>query len=68
MGSIRQQFSLEENILLSLHSSRFIKNVKDYLSIEGEEPVDIQFVEGGYLFLATEKGEEVLRKKHSLQK
>lgn len=68
VGSIRQQFSLEENILLSLHSSRFIKNVKDYLSIEGEEPVDIQFVEGGYLFLATEKGEEVLRRKHSLQK
>ena len=68
VGSIRQQFSIDGNIEMSLFSSGFIRNVGEYLSIEGDEDeADVQFVNSGYLFLATESGVPILRENHSLQ-
>ena len=67
VGSIRQQFSLKGNILLSLRSAKFLKDVSNHLSIDGEDKPDVQFVEGGYLFLATERGKDNLRRNHKEQ-
>ena len=51
-GGIRQQFSVEENILMSIYGAHFIKNVDKDLIVDGHVP-DVQFHENGYLFLAT---------------
>lgn len=66
-GSIRQQFSTPENIAISLFGIDFLRNVADYLSVEGEAPA-LGLKEGGYLFLAgTPEGREVLARNHALQ-
>lgn len=65
-GSIRQQFSTPENIAISLFGIEFLRNIGDFLEVEGEVPA-IGLKEGGYLFLATEAGREVLARNHQLQ-
>ncbi|GFY46765.1 FAD-dependent oxidoreductase domain-containing protein 1 [Trichonephila inaurata madagascariensis] len=67
VGGIRQQYSLEENIKLSMYSAEFLRNVKQHLSVLDDDPPDIQFQPQGYLFLATEAGEEQMLKNHKLQ-
>ena len=67
-SSIRMQFSTALNIEISKFGIRFIKGVRDYLSVDGEEP-QISFVESGYLFLAEdEPGGRVLLRNHEIQK
>lgn len=69
VGSIRQQFSLAGNILLSLKSSNFLREeLKTELAVERDAPPDIQFSSGGYLFLASKKGEDTLRRNYELQR
>lgn len=69
MGSLRQQFSLAGNILLSLRSAGFLmKDLKTELAIDGAEPPDIQFTRGSYLFLSTQKGKETLQQNHQMQR
>ena len=64
-GGIRQQFSMRENILMSLYGVQFLKNVGTALQVEGNEVPSVQLHEGGYLFMAsTEQGEAVLRRNH----
>ena len=58
-ASIRHQFSTPQNIQLSQFGSHFIKHIADYLSVDGEVP-DVGFHEGGYLFLATPAGQDIL--------
>jgi len=53
---------------MSLYSSQFLKDIHHHLSIEGEEPPDVSFVEGGYLFLATEAGESIMRENYAVQR
>lgn len=65
-GSIRQQFSTPENIAISLFGIEFLRHIGDFLAVEGEVPA-IGLKEGGYLFLATEAGREVLARNHALQ-
>jgi FAD-dependent oxidoreductase domain-containing protein 1 len=65
-GSIRQQFSTPGNIKMSKFGAHFLKNVADYLAVDGEAP-QISFHEGGYLFLATEQGRAILARNHALQ-
>lgn len=65
-GSIRQQFSTKENIEISLFGARFLKNLGDWLGVEGEVP-DVGFKEKGYLFLASAEGWPILEENHSLQ-
>ena len=65
-ASIRQQFSTPENIRVSQFGVDFIKNIGTYLST-GDEPPEVNFVEGGYLLLASDKGSEVLRSNFAIQ-
>ncbi|KZD10706.1 NAD(P)/FAD-dependent oxidoreductase [Oceanibaculum pacificum] len=65
-GGIRQQFSTPENIEIGKFGADFLKRVPDLLEVEGERP-DIHFVEGGYLFLASEAGQGILRQNHATQ-
>ena len=63
VGSIRQQFSVRENVEMSLFGAQFLK-AGSRAGAEG-----IQFVEGGYLFLASgSRGEEVLMRNVGLQR
>lgn len=68
MGAIRQQFSIPENVRLSVDSAGFIRNVNDHLRIPGGDELDLQFHEHGYLFLATAAGEPVLRENYETQR
>ncbi|OXU17326.1 hypothetical protein TSAR_006171 [Trichomalopsis sarcophagae] len=68
VGGLRQQFSLEENIEMSLFGAEFIRNANEYLGIEGEPVVDLQFHPYGYLSLATEESVDILKRNHKLQK
>ncbi len=65
-ASIRQQFSSAVNIRVSLYGIRFLRNVGESLSVDGDAP-DIGLREGGYLFLATPAGAQVLAENHALQ-
>jgi glycine/D-amino acid oxidase-like deaminating enzyme len=65
-ASIRHQFSTPENIRMSQFGTHFIKNIGDYLAVDGEVP-DVGFHEGGYLFLATSAGRDVLEANHRVQ-
>jgi len=66
-ASVRQQFSLRENILLSQRSIEFLKDIDKHLSVEGEDPVDIQFKHGSYLFLTTNKTSHLLAENIAVQ-
>lgn len=60
VGGIRHQFSLSENIRLSMFTTNFLKNIKQHLSVLDMDPPDIQFNPQGYLFLASPEGAEQL--------
>lgn len=70
-GGIRMQFSLKENIQMSLYGRDFLRNANQLLhtSTSATEEIDIQFQEHGYLFLAsTEKGREQMIKNIMVQR
>lgn len=66
-SSIRQQFSTAINIALSQFGIGFLRNLKTELAVGTDQP-DIGLVEDGYLYLATQAGEAVLRDNHGLQR
>ncbi|OQR90414.1 FAD-dependent oxidoreductase domain-containing protein [Achlya hypogyna] len=66
-GGIRMQFSEKPNIAMSQYGLEFLRNAKDNLSVLGCDPVDVNFVENGYLFLASAKGRETLKANHAVQ-
>lgn len=66
-ASIRQQFSTVLNISISRFGIELIKHPDRYLSVDGEIPA-VDFVEGGYLFLATDAGRSTLEANHALQR
>lgn len=66
VGGIRQQFSIRENVEIGLFARDFIGRIGDLLAVDGEAP-DVGFVEGGYLFLASEEGRAVLAENHRVQ-
>lgn len=66
-GGIRQQFSLPENIKICMYGAEFIKD-PSHFTLPGEnEPLDIQFHENGYLFLAGERSRSILQTNHQAQ-
>ncbi|KAJ0062156.1 hypothetical protein NL108_016530, partial [Boleophthalmus pectinirostris] len=67
-GGIRQQFSLPENILLSLHSAHFMRNINDHLGVLNEDPVDLQFQHSGYLFVASEDVAHIMEENYKTQR
>ena len=70
-GGIRQQFSGVENIAMSQYGIRFLTDELQQLRCAADtdaEPVDLQFFEGGYLFLAgSDSGLQVLHENHATQ-
>jgi len=67
-GSIRRQFSTAVNIDISTYGWAFLTGLDDWLGEDWTDarpavPVDA----GGYLFLATDAGMQVLRQNHALQ-
>ncbi|GJL89344.1 MAG: FAD-dependent oxidoreductase [Minwuia thermotolerans] len=61
LGSLRQQFSMPENILLSRFGLEFVRHIRNHIDLPEDETPDVQFRDGQYLFLATEAGAEALR-------
>nr|KAF6311756.1 FAD dependent oxidoreductase domain containing 1 [Pipistrellus kuhlii] len=68
VGGIRQQFSLPENIQLSLFSVDFLRNINEYLAVVNDPPLDVQFNPSGYLFLASEKGAAIMENNVKVQR
>uniref|UniRef100_A0A6Q2ZNC7 FAD-dependent oxidoreductase domain-containing protein 1 n=1 Tax=Esox lucius TaxID=8010 RepID=A0A6Q2ZNC7_ESOLU len=67
-GGIRQQFSLPENIVLSIASADFMRNINKHLSVLNEDPVDLQFNHSGYLFLASENVAQIMEENYKTQR
>lgn len=67
-AAIRLQFSTELNIEISRFGIGLIKHLGDWLGIPGEPDPDVDFVEGGYLFLASEAGRAILEHNHAVQR
>jgi sarcosine oxidase len=61
-SSIRQQFSTPLNIQLSRYGIGFLRRAKELLDVE------LGLKEPGYLFLASQAGEPVMRATHAIQK
>ncbi|XP_072810095.1 FAD-dependent oxidoreductase domain-containing protein 1 isoform X6 [Vicugna pacos] len=68
VGGIRQQFSLPENIQLSLFSVEFLRNINEYLAVVDDPPLDLRFNPSGYLFLASEKGAATMENNVKVQR
>lgn len=66
-GGVRQQFSTPENIRIGLFGAEFVKNIDQYLSIDGESPA-VDFKEHGYLLLASEGSLALMRDNHAVQR
>jgi sarcosine oxidase len=58
-GGIRQQFTLEENVNISLFMTEFLKSASARLAVT-EIPPNLGFQPSGYLFLASQKGAAAL--------
>ena len=63
-AAIRLQFSTPLNIEMSKFGVEVIKNPLPYLAVDGEVP-EVDFVENGYLFLATDAGMPTLEANHA---
>jgi FAD-dependent oxidoreductase domain-containing protein 1 len=66
-SSIRQQFSTDINIEMSLYGIDFFRHLGETLRV-GDNVPDIGLVEPGYLYLASPEGVDVLRENHAMQK
>jgi glycine/D-amino acid oxidase-like deaminating enzyme len=66
-ASIRLQFSTPLNIEISRFGVEVIKHPDRYLAVDGEGP-EVDFVENGYLFLATDAGLATLERNHATQR
>ena len=66
-ASIRLQFSTPLNVQISQFGVEFLKSLDRYLGVDGEVP-EIDLVENGYLFLATDAGLPTLEHNHAVQR
>jgi glycine/D-amino acid oxidase-like deaminating enzyme len=68
-ASIRTQFSNAINVRIGQFGSAFIRDFATTMQVPGEAPPDLNFHQGGYLFLAgTEAQEATLRENHAVQR
>ncbi|MBX8800050.1 FAD-binding oxidoreductase [Ochrobactrum sp. MR28] len=66
-SSIRNQFSNPINVEISRFGTEFIRNFAEVMKVAGDKP-DLQFHEGGYLFLANTPDQvQTLRENHEVQ-
>jgi len=66
-ASIRLQFSTPLNIEISRFGLEVIRHPERFLAVDGEVP-QLDFVENGYLFLATDAGRATLEHNHAVQR
>jgi FAD-dependent oxidoreductase domain-containing protein 1 len=66
-ASVRLQFSTPLNIEISRFGVEVVKHPERYLAVDGTAP-DVDFVENGYLFLATDAGLATLEHNHAVQR
>ena len=66
-ASIRLQFSTPLNIEISRFGLGIIRDPAAFLGVDGDAP-GVDFVENGYLFLATGAGLETLEHNHAVQR
>ncbi len=66
-ASIRMQFSTPLNVQISQFGVAFLKSLDRFLAVDGEVP-EIDLVENGYLFLATEAGRATLEHNNAVQR
>jgi sarcosine oxidase len=67
-ASIRLQFSTPLNIEISRFGVGLLKQPEAWLGVAGEPAPEVDFVEGGYLFLATSAGLATLEHNHAVQR
>ena len=67
LGGVRVQFSLEENILISLYAQECFSRFEEEMAIKGEKP-SINFRQEGYLFLIDPAGRKLAERNLDLQK
>jgi FAD-dependent oxidoreductase domain-containing protein 1 len=67
-ASIRLQFSTPLNIEISRFGVELIKHLDAWLGVAAEPEPEVDFVEGGYLFLATAAGLPILESNHAVQR
>ena len=67
MANVRIQFSLKENIEISLHALEVFESFGPLMAVEGEEP-DIAFHQEGNLFLYDQAGADKAAQAYDLQK
>ena len=68
-SSIRVQFSNPINVRISQFGSAFIQDFAHRMQVKAEAPPDLNFHQGGYLFLAnTPEQERTLRENHAVQR
>jgi glycine/D-amino acid oxidase-like deaminating enzyme len=65
-ASIRQQFSSEVNVKISLYGIDFLRTIAEHLAIGDDKPA-IDLHEGGYLYVATDAGRPILENNEKLQ-
>jgi FAD-dependent oxidoreductase domain-containing protein 1 len=66
-ASIRLQFSTPLNVQISQFGVEYLKSLDRYLVVDGDVP-EIDLVENGYLFLATDAGVPTLEHNHAVQR
>ncbi|HYM52757.1 MAG TPA: FAD-binding oxidoreductase, partial [Candidatus Dormibacteraeota bacterium] len=67
-ASIRLQFSTPLNIEISRFGVQLLKQPEAWLGVAGGPAPEVDFVEGGYLFLATSAGLATLEHNHAVQR
>lgn len=66
-AAIRLQFSTPVNIEISRFGISLIKDLDRWLGVPGQPHPSVDFVEAGYLFLATDAGVAALEANHAVQ-
>lgn len=66
VGGFRQQFSLPENIKMSMFGTDFLKNIKENLKCDDTE-VDVPIYHDGYLFCGSKTNADLLYQNHKIQ-
>ncbi len=67
MSNVRTQFSLKENVQISLYTLQILKSFEEDMDVEGRKP-KIYFRQEGNLFLVDAAGENVARQAAEMQK
>ncbi|WP_340148415.1 FAD-binding oxidoreductase [uncultured Sneathiella sp.] len=66
-GGVRQQFSTPENILMSQFMQEFLREITHHLAVD-DTPVDVDYREYGYLFLAEDRHIPLLYTNNAIQR